>query len=81
MKKTSITCQKCGKTVRAITELKNIRQMTLCLYGDCPNCGKEIAVNKFWRKTKEFDMRENTEYPKIYNLNKSGTVKKSYYDK
>jgi len=55
--------------------------MTLCLYGDCPGCGKTLAINKFWRKTKEFDMRENTEYPKIYNLNKSGTVKKSYYDK
>ena len=53
--------------------------MTLCLYGDCPNCGKEIAVNKFWRKTRELDMRENTEYPKMYNLNKNGTVKKLYY--
>lgn len=81
MEKISITCPKCGKAIRAITELKNIRQMTLCLYGDCPNCGKEIAVNKFWRKTRELDMRENTEYPKIYNLNKNGKVKKSYYDK
>ena len=75
MEKISITCPKCGKTVGAITELKNIRQMTLCLYGDCPGCGKEIAINKFWRKTRELDMRENPEYPKMYNLNKNGTVK------
>lgn len=79
MEKISITSQKCGKAARAITELKNIRQMTLCLYGDCPGWGKEIAINKFWRKTRELDMRENPEYPKMYNLNKNGTVKKLYY--
>ena len=74
-----IKCQKCGKEYTKITELKNIRQMTLCLYGDCPNCGKELAVNKYWEKANVLDMRENPDYPKMYNLNKNGTVKKSYY--
>jgi len=74
-------CKSCKREIKNILDLNNLEPLGISIIGRCPYCNARVYANPLWKKTSELDMRDNKDYPVMYNLTKSGTVKKGYYKK
>jgi len=53
-----IKCFKCGREIREIGELSEVRSLGLALLGTCPGCGARINCQQLWKKRKEIDLTD-----------------------
>lgn len=57
-----IRCE-CGQVFHKVSDLNNVKQVGLALYGDCTKCGKRLGINSLWVKTETIDLRQNQQKP------------------
>jgi hypothetical protein len=46
-----ITCV-CGQKIYNIKQIKNVKNIGLAIYGECPKCGYKMPCSTLWRHSR-----------------------------